>query len=115
MAKIRKRRLWVDTPPAEQGVVGVRWYYGVPGEDLATLVDAAEDQADLPPFFQTTEPEIYLGNDDTQMTEGRYEFVSTFLDEAGNESDPYQHPAWADIPLDVVPPDPPMGGGTEIV
>ncbi len=115
MAKIRKRRLWVDNPPPEQGVTSWRWYYGLVGDDLTAAVDAAADQADLPPFYETSEPELILGEDDTQLTEGRYQFVETALDAAGNESDPYQHPAWADIEIDVTPPDPSTGGGIEIV
>ena len=120
MAKVRKRRLWVDDPEAVQGVKTTRWYYADPNEDLAALIDAAEDQADLPPFFETSsaagvEPDLTLGEVDTQLTEGRYQFMATHLDEAGNESDPYQHPAWADVVIDVVPPDPPTGGGIEIV
>ncbi len=109
MAKTRTWRLWVDDPPPEQGVKAWRWYWGPPGGDLATLVDAAEDPADLPPFFPTTAPEVLIGEGD--LAEGRYEFVNTALDEVGNESTPYQHPGWADVLIDVTPPDPPTGGG----
>ena len=115
MAKIRKRRLWVDDPAAAQGVKSTRWYYGQPGDDIAAQIDAAEDQADLPPFFETADPELTLGIPGAELTEGRYQFLATHVDEAGNESDPYQHPAWADVVIDVVPPDPPTGGGIEIV
>jgi hypothetical protein len=116
MAKTRRRRLWVDPPAADQGVTSTRWYYGQPGDDLAAQVDAAQDQADLPPFFETTVPEIIIGiQGATDMSEGQYQFVQTHVDAAGNESTPYQHPAWADVTIDVTPPDPGTGGGIEIV
>lgn len=113
MAKIKERRLWVDPPAPDQGVVRFRWYYGIPGDDLVAMVDTAQDDADLPPFFETTEPEVWLGKDGNDLTEGKYQFVATGLDAVGNESTPYQHTAWGDATIDISAPDPLTGGGIE--
>jgi hypothetical protein len=105
MSRIRPRRLFWDAPAATD-VTGYEIYAGDPANaEFLAEVDAGGHD----PHASTTATEYIIAN----LPEGTYQFAVAALDDAGNYSDPYQHPAWASVPLDVTPPDAPSGGGLD--
>lgn len=107
MAKIRQRRLFVD-PPNATDLVGYDWYFADAAADSGQfLSDCDNGNAPNPPA-RTTAPQYF-----PDQPEGDYQFCVIAVDDAGNESDPYQHPAWVSVPLDVTPPDAPSAGGID--
>ena len=104
MARIARRRMFWD-PPAATDVTSYEVYAGPPGPGFGGEVDAGN----VPVHATVSDPEYFIEN----LPEGNHQFVVVAVDDAGNRSDPYQHPAWADVPLDVTPPDPPSGGGLD--
>lgn len=106
MAKIRNRRLFAD-PPLDTDVIGYDWYVTAAGDDSVAFL-AAADTGILTPAQRTTVPEYF-----PDQVEGDYQYCVIAVDDAGNESDPYQHPAWQSVPLDVTPPAAASGGGID--
>jgi len=105
MSRVRRRRLYWD-PPADTDVVDFAVYARAPDfPDFLATVDAGL----VEPHEVVTDPEYFLDN----LPEGDYQFAVCARDDAGNWSDPYQHPAWVNVPLDVTPPGPVSGGGLE--
>ncbi len=107
MAKIKKIRLWADAPE-DTDVDHYNWYWDSPDTDLLSVIN------DVNPDAETDNPEFFI--DETglfNLSDGTYQFFITAVDIAGNESDPYQHPAWAMVTIDVIAPKSPSGGGLE--
>lgn len=106
MARVRQRRMFWDAPQATD-VTAYAVYAGAAsaGADWLNQIDAGLIEPHV--MVDTTEYVI------ADLEEGDYQFAVAALDDAGNYSDPYQHPAWASVPLDVTPPDAPSGGGLE--
>ncbi len=104
MAKIRKRRIHWDAP-SDLDVAGYDVYVleaGAP--DLLGLAD----RGDIFPAQRVVNPEYF-----PDQPEGNYQYCVIVVDDAGNESDPYQHPDWQNVPLDVTAPAPASGGGLD--
>lgn len=107
MARIRQRRMyWV--PPADTDVQTYEVYVGDPA-NTGFLGDI--DAGRISPHAVVAHPqtEYYLAS----IPEGTYQLAVAAVDDDGNYSDPYQHPAWLSVPLDVTPPAPPTGGGLD--
>lgn len=109
MARVRSRRVFWEAP-ADSDVNGYVFYVGDP-QSGSFLADV--DAGQVEPFRELTGTEIILG--EGAIDEGNYQFAVCSQDTAGNYSDPYQHPAWQNVPLDLSAPNPPTGGGLEIV
>ena len=108
MARIVQRRMFWEAPAAtDVELYGV--YVGDPalGVDFLNGIDSGmvEPHASVP--APTTE--YYLAS----LPEGDYQLAVAAKDDDGNWSDPYQHPAWVNVPLDITPPAAPTGGGLE--
>jgi len=105
MSRVRPRRLWWEAP-ADADVVAYEVYAGDPGDgDFLAQVDSG-----AVPAHASTQATEYFVQD---LPEGNYQFAVCARDDAGNFSDPYQHPAWSNVPLDVTPPGAPSGGGID--
>lgn len=105
MSRVRQRRLFWD-PPTATDVMGYEVSVGDPGNaNFLAEVDAGTHPVHATP----SDPEYFIAD----LAEGTYQFAVTAVDDAGNHSDPYQHPAWVSVPLDVTPPDAPSGGGID--
>jgi len=107
MARIVQRRMFWDNPPAVD-LQATEVYVGDPAQaDFLAQIDAGA----VTPHATVDAPasEYYLAS----LPEGNYQLAVAALDDDGNYSDPYQHPAWVDVPLDVTPPAAPSGGGLE--
>lgn len=105
MSRIRSRRLYWD-PPADTDVLDFAVYAGDPNQsDFIGNIDAGL----VEPHAVVTDPEYRIED----LAEGSYQFAVCVRDDAGNWSDPYQHAAWVNVPLDVTPPGPASGGGLE--
>lgn len=106
MAKIRKRRIhWAG--PSDTDVVGYDVYFAPASEDSAVFMNAA-DAGQITPAQRVPIPEYY-----PDQPEGDYQYCVIVIDDAGNESDPYQHPDWQNVPLDVTAPGAASGGGLD--
>lgn len=105
MAYINQRRLYWDAP--DPSSVTIEVYAGDPDDSsFLANVDSRifEPLAELP----GDATEYYIS-----MPEGEYQFAAVSGDAAGNFSDPYQHPGWVRVPLDVTPPASLTGGGID--
>lgn len=109
MARVRTRELYWDAP-ADTDIVGYAVYSAAP--DVPNFL-ARVDAGDIDPLAEVTETSLTLGEGD--LPEGNYQFAVCSKDVAGNFSDPYQHPAWQSVPLDLTPPGPPSGGGLRVI
>ena len=102
---IESRRMFWDSSTSED-VEGYNIYVEVFGQDdFLARVDAGQ-----------IEPHVVVESSQwtiAGLDEGDYQFAVAAVDDAGNISDPYQHPAWASVPLDLTPPMAPSGGGLE--
>ena len=107
MARIRQRRMfWVNPPAGDQQATEI--YVGSPGQtDFLEAIDAGAVEPHA--TVEAPDSEYYLAD----LPEGDYQLAVAALDDDGNYSDPYQHPAWVNVPLDVTPPAAPSGGGLE--
>lgn len=111
MAKIRQRELFWDAPP-DTDVVGYAIYAGQASQDnFLALVDTRPVDGGVAPVATGTETRWPI----TGLADGTWQFAVTAVDQAQNESDPYQHPAWRSVPLDLTPPSPPSGGGLNVI
>lgn len=114
MARIKQRRMFWDAPAATD-VEAYEIYAELAGQfDNATFLTQADlDPADggLVPHAEVLAPttEYYL----SALAEDTYRLAVVARDDAGNYSDPYQHPDWVSVPLDVSPPDAPSAGGLD--
>ena len=112
MARIVQRRMYWDAPP-DTDLVAYEIYVGDPSvADFLAQIDAGQVQPHATvsaPEGEQPATEYYLAS----LPEGNYQLAVAALDDDGNYSDPYQHPAWADVPLDVTPPAAPSGGGLD--
>ena len=109
MAKVKSRRFFWD-PPADTDIVG----YNVYVDDAARPNFLADvDAGTITPRETVPTTEWIVGPGD--LPEGTYQVAVTSVDDATNESDPYQHPAWVSVPLDLTAPGAPSGGGLEII
>ena len=106
MAKIRKRRIHWDAP-SDTDVVGYDVYVASASEDSAQFLSDA-DTGNRVPTQHVPIPEYF-----PDQEEGDWQYCVIVLDDAGNESDPYQHEAWRNVPLDVTAPGPASGGGLD--
>ena len=109
MARIRKRELYWDAP-GDSDISGYAVYSGDPqNQQFLPEVDAGS----VEPLREVTGTSLVL--DEGDLPEGNYQFAVCSKDTAGNFSDPYQHPAWQNVPLDLTAPKPPAGGGLRII
>lgn len=108
MAKIRQRRLWWDAP-ADTDLVGYDVYVADAADDSAQFLNDADAGA-ISPAQRVPIAEYF-----PDQPEGNYQYAVITVDDAGNEGDPYQHPDWQNVPLDVTPPGPASGGGVDFV
>ncbi|MGI9250204.1 MAG: hypothetical protein ACR2PR_03275 [Pseudohongiellaceae bacterium] len=106
MAKIRNRRLFI-TPPNADDIVGYDWYSELASADSTQFL-ADADNGNLTPEVRTTDPQYF-----PDLPEDDYQFCVIVVDDAGNESDPFQHPGWVSVPLDVTPPPAASVGGID--
>lgn len=109
MAKIRERRLFVE-PPAATDVVGYDWYFTDAASDSAQFLTDCDNGSPPNPPVRTTAPQYF-----PDQPEGDYQYCVIAVDDASNESDPFQAEEWRNVPLDVTPPDAPTVGGIEFV
>ena len=110
MSRVSERRLYWDAP-ANSGPVTYAVYSGDTGN---TNFIAEVDAGNVAPMWEelmTTEILLVEGS----LPEGNYQFAVCAVDVNENYSDPYQHPAWANVPLDLTAPNPPTGGGLDII
>lgn len=107
MSRVRERRLFWEVP---EGVSHSNVYVGDP-TDSAFLANV--DSGAMPVAHRTQGTEWVLG--ENTLDEGMYQFAVVTEDEAGNFGDPYQHPAWVNVPLDLTPPGAAFGGGFELL
>lgn len=110
MARIVQRRMFWDAPSAiDLDLYGV--YVGDPslGADFLANIDAGLVEPHAVVEGSPPATEYYLAS----LPEGNYQLAVAARDDDGNWSDPYQHPSWANVPLDVTPPAAPSGGGLE--
>ncbi|MGI9251833.1 MAG: hypothetical protein ACR2PR_11685 [Pseudohongiellaceae bacterium] len=107
MAKIRNRRLFV-TPPNAPDVVGYDWYHELASADNAQFLGDADNGNAANEPVRTTAPQYF-----PDLPEADYQFCVIVVDDAGNESDPFQHPGWVNVPLDVTPPPAASVGGID--
>ena len=106
MAKIRKRRIhWV--PPVDTDVVGYDVYVAPASESNVDFLNDA-DAGNRIPTQRVPIPEYF-----PDQEEGDWQYCVIVVDDAGNESDPYQHPDWQNVPLDVTAPGAASGGGLD--
>jgi hypothetical protein len=109
MARVKERELFWD-PPADTDISHYAVYSGAPDvPDFLANVDAGI----VEPLAEPAEPVLRLT--EGMLEEGNYQFAVCSVDGAGNFSDPYQHPAWQSVPLDLTAPNPPSGGGLRTV
>ncbi len=108
MAKIINRRLHWAAPVATD-VIGYDVYVTDAADDSAAFL-AMADTGQIDPAQRVGDPEYF-----PDQPEGNYQYCVIAVDDAGNESDPYQHTGWVNVPLDVTPPDAPSGGGIDFV
>lgn len=104
MAKIKPRRIYWNASTSSD-VVSRNVYVAPGGSNIIQDIDSGA----LAPHVNVPNPEWNI----TGLPEGNYDFAVAAVDDAGNESDPYQHPDWVNVPLDVTPPAPPSGGGID--
>jgi len=96
-----------DAPP-DTDLVSYEVYVGDPATaDFLAQIDAGN----VTPHASVAVPitEYYLAD----LADGTYQLAVAALDDDGNYSDPYQHPDWVSVPLDVTPPGAPSGGGLD--
>lgn len=115
MAKIKQRRLFWDASPS--GDVTDALIYAQKSGTSANFLGDIEAGIILPvdqiSAAAPGEQNEYYLTTAIIPSEGNWDFAVSALDDAGNESDPYQHPGWINVPLDVTPPAPMSGGGIE--
>lgn len=105
MSRINQRKLIVDPNAATTSWV---WYVTTKQNAADQLTWLAEiDAGTLSAIAVTDVPEWVI---DGALNEGDYDFAVVQADAAGNTSDPATFPAWAAVPLDIVPPPPATGG-----
>lgn len=109
MSRVRTREIFWEAP-ADTDITGYAVYSGSP-QDQNFLAEV--DAGAVPPLEEVTETSLQLG--EGSLPEGNYQFCVCSKDAAGNFSDPYQHPAWQNVPLDLTAPNPPSGGGLRVV
>lgn len=108
MAKIRNRRIFWDAPAAAD-VIGYDVYVTDAADDSVAFLSMA-DAGSITPVAHVPGAEYF-----PDQVEGEYQYCVIAVDDAGNESDPYQHAGWQNVPLDVTPPDAASGGGIDFV
>ncbi len=109
MSRVKERQIFWD-PPSDTDITGYEVYSDDPqNSDFLDEVDAGV----VTPLATTTAPELTLS--EGLLPEGNYQFAAVSKDTAGNLSDPYQHPAWQNVPLDLTAPNPPSGGGIRVL
>lgn len=109
MARIVQRRMYWDAPPATD-LAAYEVYVGDPAQtDFLEQIDAGQVTPHAVIEGTPPAPEYYLAS----LAEGNYQLAVAAKDDDGNYSDPYQHPDWRDVPLDVTPPAAPSGGGLD--
>jgi hypothetical protein len=109
MSRVRVRELYWEAP-ADTDISGYVVYSAAP--DVPNFL-ANVDAGQIEPLGETAETSYTLG--EGALPEGNYQFAVCSKDTAGNFSDPYQHPAWQSVPLDLTAPNPPSGGGLRVV
>lgn len=109
MARVRTRELYWEAP-GDTDITGYAVYAGSP-DSPSFLVDV--DAGTVDPLGETDKTSYPLG--EGALPEGNYQFAVCSKDTAGNFSDPYQHPAWKSVPLDLSAPNPPKGGGLRVL
>jgi hypothetical protein len=108
MSRVVTRELYWDAP-ADTSVTGYAVYAGAP--DLPDFLGNV-DAGNVEPLGETADTSFTLG--EGLLDDGNYQFCVCAKDGAGNFSDPYQHPAWASVPLDLTAPAAPTGGGIRV-
>lgn len=105
MAKIRGAK--TVTFDASVGASAYRVYVAPAGQaDFLAKADLKPEEGGLAPFAEiSASPWVTKG-----LAEGHWQLAITAMDAEKNESDPYQAPAWVDIPLDLTAPPPPSNG-----
>ena len=109
MARVKQRELWWEAPP-DTDITGYLVYAADPGVS-SFLTDVDAGTVDV--FKAVQDTKCPLGEDD--LPEGNWQFAVCSQDAAGNISDPYQHPAWKSVPLDLTAPGAPKGGGLRVI
>lgn len=111
MARVRERRLFWKLPPA---ATSAKVYVGDP-TDSAFLANADSGVGQVLADVPSTDPqELILKTG--MLPDGDYQFaVVAANEETGKFADPYQHPAWVTVPLDLSPLPPAFEGGLELL
>jgi hypothetical protein len=111
MARVRERRIFWTLPPAAKSAIV---YVGDPS-DSSFLANADSGVGEVIAQVPATEPQELILKQG-MLADGNYQFTVVAADEeAGKFADPYQHPAWVDVPLDLSPLPPASDGGLELL